>query len=460
MTVHVLVADDEPAVRFGIREFLKGRSWQVTEAATASELWAKLAEQQPDVVVLDHRLPDGSALDILRALRERIPWLPVIVLTGFGTIQLAVEAIQLGAKQFLTKPVDLAALAALIERVDRERRAEAMLLANQENQSRQELSPFLGTSEAIRRVEAVAKRVAQSHAPVLLLGETGTGKGVLARWLHAHGPRGGNPFVDLNCAALGGELLQAELFGYERGAFTGADARKLGLVELAHRGTLFLDEMGEMDPGVQAKLLKVLEEQRFRRLGGVVDVQVDVRLISATHLDLAEAVKRRAFRADLYYRIAVVSLELPPLRQRRQDILPLAEAILRRFQTLPGSQRWALTPDAQQALVEYDWPGNIRELRNVLERATLLAREPEITADQLALNVDPRQFQSSGDEEAGDLALSLAEVERRHILKVLEAVGGDVAKAAEHLQLPRSTLYQRLHRYGVRRGRQREQKAR
>ncbi|MCX8072325.1 MAG: sigma-54 dependent transcriptional regulator [Candidatus Binatia bacterium] len=449
MSLRVLVADDEDTVLFALREYLGSRGWQVTEARSAAELWRAIEQGLPDVVLLDYQLPDATALDILAALRERIPTVPVIILTGFGSIELAVKAMQLGAKQFLTKPLDLPTLATLIERVDSERRAEALYLVSRESQVRREANPFVGTSQAIRRVEQLAKKIARSDAAVLLTGETGTGKGVLARWLHAQGPRRGNPFVDINCAGLGGELLHAELFGYEKGAFTGAVERKLGLVELAHRGTLFLDEIGDMDLAVQAKLLKVLEERRFRRLGAVADVQVDIRLISATHHDLTQAVVRGSFRSDLYYRIAVVTLELPPLRERKEDVPLLAEEMLRQFAPAGRDGPWRLSPEAIQALVRYSWPGNIRELRNVLERATLLANGPTIGAEHLAVGV--AGFVAAPNvmavEENADLPL--AEVEKRHILRVFDAVGGDVARAAERLGVPRSTLYQRLQSYGV-----------
>jgi len=449
MSLRLLVVDDEPSTRFGAREFFAARGWTVLEASSAAEFWERLEDFRPDVVVLDYRLPDATALDLLPPLRERFPHLPAIILTGFGSIDLAVRAMQCGASQFLTKPVNLPALADLIERIDQEQRVSRAWLATQQKEKRSSPDPFLGQSRVVRQLETQARRVAAADSPVLLCGETGTGKGVLARWLHNHSRRASQPFVDVNCAALGGELLQSELFGHEKGAFTGALERKPGLLELAHGGTLFLDEIGDMEIPVQAKLLKVVEEQRFRRLGGVVDLKVDVRVISATHHDLEQAVERRAFRSDLYYRIATVVLRLPPLRERKEDIPLLAAALLRQLPPGPRGGSWQLSPDGVDALVAYDWPGNIRELRNVLERATLLAEGSTVTAQHLAFTTRANEPASKRTGEI-ELPLPLAEVEKRHILRVLEAVDGDVARAAEWLGVPRSTLYQRLQRYGVR----------
>lgn len=384
----VLIVDDDAAIRFGVRNFLAEQGWRIVEASDGSEMWARLGEATPDVMILDHRLPDATALDLLARLREAGKILPTIVLTGFASIDLAVQAIQAGASQFLTKPVDLPALATMVERLANAHRAKLHERLERDQSQRRLRNPFVGKSRRIRQLEETAHRVAASDVTVLILGETGTGKGVLARWLHEHSLRAAHPFVDLNCASLGGELLQSELFGHEKGAFTGALERKLGMVELAHGGTLFLDEIGDLALDVQAKLLKVLEERRMRRVGGTADIPVELRLISATNRDLNRAVEHGRFRADLYYRISALPLELPPLRERREDIPDLAQAVLASLATSSAHHR-ELAPDAVAKLVQHDWPGNIRELRNVLERAVLLSRSRVLHAEDLLLGHAP-----------------------------------------------------------------------
>jgi DNA-binding NtrC family response regulator len=297
----------------------------------------------------------------------------------------------------------------------------------------------------MRRLQREAQVVLEANSPVLLLGETGAGKGVLARWLHRHGRRAGEPFVDLNCAGLSRELLESELFGHERGAFTGAVASKVGLLEAAHRGTLFLDEIGDMDLAIQARLLKVLEEQRFRRVGDVRERRVDIRLISATHHDIEELVRQEKFREDLFYRIGAIPLRVPPLRERREDIVPLAQEMLARLGNDLGRTGTRLSQSACDALINHEWPGNIRELRNVLERALLLARGPVIEAGMLSLETELRTEASPSDGVSPDL--SLEEVERQHIERVLKHEGGHVERAAVRLGISRSTLYQKIKRY-------------
>ena len=466
MKGQILVVDDEPGIRFGIAAYLGRQGWEVTEAASGEEMRSRLAEARPDVIVLDNRLPDATALELLPQLAESSAGVPVVVLTAFASIELAVQAIQAGASQFLTKPVDLPALAALVERLAASRRAELRSVVEQEQRRRRPLNPFIGVSRKIRELEELAHRVATSEATVLLVGETGTGKGVLARWLHEQSPRAEHPFVDLNCAGLGGELLQSELFGHEKGAFTGAISRKPGLVELAHRGTLFLDEIGDMDLAVQAKLLKVVEERRVRRVGGTVEMPVDVRIVAATHRDLGRQIEAARFRADLYHRIAAVPLYLPPLRQRREDIPELARALLASLHT-GAAQSPELAPDAVARLQAHDWPGNIRELRNVLERAVLLTESVVLHASDLPLGQGAGQAEQAleaptahtpeaerwqrhnSEGAAGPYLRPLAEVEREHIARVLEAVGGNVAEAAQILKVPRSTLYQKIRQLGL-----------
>lgn len=307
----ILLVDDEPGIRLGMRGFLTAHGFDVDEATSLAEAQEAFRTTRPDVAVVDYRLTDGTALELLPRLKEIDASVPLVVLTGHGSIELAVQAVKEGAEQFLTKPVELAVLKVVLDRLVAQRRERQRLLAERSRASRGAVEPFVGSSAAIRALQAQAERIIESDSPVLITGETGSGKSVLARWLHEGGPRKDAPFVDLNCAALSKDLLDSELFGHEKGAFTGAVAAKQGLLEVADRGTLFLDEIGDMDSAVQPKLLKVLEEKRFRRLGDVRDRRVDVRLIAATHQDLGAAAREKRFRSDLYFRVSTLILHVP-----------------------------------------------------------------------------------------------------------------------------------------------------
>ncbi|MFN2447145.1 MAG: sigma-54-dependent transcriptional regulator, partial [Vicinamibacterales bacterium] len=308
MRNRVLLVEDEASVRFGIREFLETHDIEVDEAENCQAARERFLRMRPDAAVLDYALPDGTALDLLVPLREIDATVPLVVLTAHGSIDLAVRAVKSGAEQFLTKPVELPALLIILRRLIDQARLKRQQQAGQALEQRAPPEPFLGSSAVIRTLEAHARKVATADSPLLLLGETGTGKGVLASWLHRHSGRAGEPFVELNCASLSQEFVETELFGHEKGAFTGAGAAKPGLLEVAHRGTAFLDEIGDLHADVQPRLLKVLEGQRFRRLGAVTDRHVDVRLIAATHRDLGALVREARFRADLYFRINTIPL--------------------------------------------------------------------------------------------------------------------------------------------------------
>lgn len=439
----ILVVDDEPAIRFGLRDFLEHHEYDVVEAETCAGARTAFHEAVPDAVILDYSLRDGTALDLLPLFRSEDPTAAIIVLTAHGSIDLAVRAIKEGAEQFLTKPVELPALLVVIERALEHQRNSKVRVAGSHRASRDVVEPFAGDSPAMRRLERDAKVAIEAGSPILLLGETGTGKGVLARWIHRHGRRSAEQFVDINCAGLSRELLESELFGHEKGAFTGAVAAKPGLLEVAHRGTLFLDEIGDMDIAIQARLLKVLEEQRFRRVGDIRERRVDVRLISATHHDVEARVKDGTFRSDLFYRIGALPLRVPPLRERGEDIGALASAIVARLAADLGRTETRLTPQALELLRSRDWPGNIRELRNVLERALLVARGPTIDAGALASSGATTPASANEDFP---LELTLEGVEHRHIQRVLRHHGGHVERAAVALGISRSTLYERIKR--------------
>ncbi len=449
----VLLVEDEATIRFSTRRFLTNKGFEVVEADTCAAAESAFRGGAPDVVLLDYYLPDGDGLDLLTRLKPLDPSVPFVILTAHGSIDLAVRAIKVGAEQFLTKPIELQALQVVIERLLENRRNHKTSLATRSRQSRLEPDPFVGDSPAIRRLAEQAHKVLASPSPVLILGETGSGKGVLASWLHRNGPRSGEAFVDLNCAGLSREFLESELFGHERGAFTGAVNAKPGLLEIAHRGTLFLDEIGDLDAQIQPKLLKVLEEQRFRRLGDVRDRQVNVRLVAATHHDLAALSGAGRFRGDLYYRISTLPLFVPPLRERGQDVVLLARALLQRVGNDLGRPAASLAPEAERAIAAYPWPGNVRELRNTLERALLHADHDRLDAADVQNSAAPGPHKSAAQAftapAGADPTLSLREAERRHIDAVLRAHAGDVVAAGAVLGLSRSALYQKIKKHRI-----------
>ena len=444
MVDRVLVVDDHPPIRLAISGFLRPRSYEIEEAGNIQEARAAFERSRFAGVILDYVLPDGDALELMAELLEEDPALPVILLTGHGSIELAVEAMRKGAESFLTKPVDLEALEMVLQRALKGRRVERRYLAVREGEARAAIDPFVGESRAIRELESEAKLALRTESPVLLEGDTGTGKGVLASWIHQQGPRSQEAFVDLNCAGLSTEFLESELFGHERGAFTGAVEEKKGLLEIADRGVLFLDEIGDTELPIQAKLLKAVEEQRFRKLGGVRDQRVDLQLLAATNRNLQCLCDEGRFRPDLYFRISTLKLGLPALRERAEDIPPLAEAILARLAGKRSGSPPTLSPDALERLGSYSWPGNIRELRNVLERALLLCTESVIEARHLRL-----ESQRQAARQAGEGRGSLEEVERREIERALAANGGVITDAAQALGISRSTLYNKLDQFGI-----------
>ena len=443
----VLVVDDEESIRFAICEYLRAAGMNVVEASTGRAAREAMRASSPDAIVLDYRLPDCTSLEIIPELKYVDPECAIILLTAHGSIDLAVTAIKSGVEQFLTKPVELATLRLLVERTVTNRRARQRDAAAR-TQHVPDRSPFIGENAAVRRLYEDARRVAGSDSPILLQGETGSGKGVLARWLHDTSPRADEPFVDLNCAGLSRELLESELFGYERGAFTGAATAKQGLLEVAQHGTVFLDEIGDMDPLVQAKVLKVVEQKTMRRLGEVRDRSLDIRLICATHHDLAAAAREGRFRSDLYFRISTFRLNIPPLRERTSDIAALAGYFLDLLSRDLGRRRPRLERAAVDALTAYAWPGNIRELRNVIERALILSDGDTIEAADLHFEQTHHASRAVTPEVSADgETLTLAEVERQHIQRVLREVNGRVDAAAQRLGISRSSLYQKIKTY-------------
>ena len=432
----ILVIDDEARLRTAVRRFLEANGFDVHEADSPSAAEHEFRTSPPDLAILDYGLPDKNGLELMPSLKLIDERVPIVMMTGHGSIDLAVQAVKQGAEHFVEKPVKLQALLVIVRRVLESYRNRRRQVALSTSEGRNRLDPFVGRSAAIQAFADDAHRILDSHAPVLLQGETGTGKGVLAAWLHHHGPRAEEAFVDINCAGLSRELMESELFGHERGAFTGAATAKLGLLDVAHRGTAFLDEIGEIDPMVQPRLLKVLEEQRFRRVGDVRDHAVDVRLIAATNRDLGKLSRLGKFRADLYFRINTVALTIPSLRERVEDIPLLARQIANTLR--PGGVD--LAPAVVEKLQAYSWPGNIRELRNVVERALLHANGATV------LEMADLRFEQPSELD-DDLDLTLDELERKHIERVMRHESGSVEAAAVRLGISRSALYVRLKRY-------------
>lgn len=443
----VLVMDDDPVILTTVSEFLQIDGYSVVKVENLRSAYRAVETESPDLAVIDFDLPDGNALDFLGWLKKMNFPLKCIVLTGHGSIDLAVKAIKEGADQFLTKPAQLSVLSAAVSTCLQNQQNQRKQLARKMHRPRYDKNPFHGTSSVIQKLAQEVRKIVNTERPILIQGETGTGKGVMAGWIHKNGPRAEEALVDVNCAGLSKDLLESELFGYEKGAFTSAAASKQGLVEAAHKGILFLDELGEMDLMVQPKLLKVLEDNRFRRLGDVRERMVDIQIIAATNRNLMHSVREMKFREDLYFRISTFHLRIPPLRERVEDIPVIANSLLRNLATDLAREQQELSPSAETLLKSYSWPGNIRELRNVLERVALTCDTRIIEAQDLGLTQRvPSAAVMHTDSEP---AVTLAELERQHIARVLHEESGKVAQAAVRLGIPRSTLYQKLRVYGI-----------
>jgi DNA-binding NtrC family response regulator len=442
---HVLLIDDERDLLGAVQELLDAHGMEVLAGGScldAERLWKT---SRPDIALLDYLLPDGNAISLIQKFKDSDPTVPIIVLTGHGTIERAVEAVKAGAENLLPKPVNPSVLIDVIERSLENSRNRQNRIVEESKKKRTALDPFQGVSSAIQQLREIAEKVARADSPILIQGETGSGKGVLAHWIHSQSARAQSSYVDLNCAGLPRDLLETELFGHDKGAFTGAVQAKIGLFDAAHKGTLFLDEIGDIDTAVQPKMLKVLEEKRFRRLGDVKDRIVDVRLIAATHRDLAAMVRKGTFRDDLYFRISTLPVVLPPLRQRKEDIPILARNLLNQLSADMG-KRVEITDSALNKLSEYAWPGNIRELRNVLERAVLLGNSSVL--DESSVRFDPLNIPGTFAHSG---VRTLEELEREHIQAVLSMENGKVESAAKRLGIPRSSLYLKLKQYGIER---------
>lgn len=459
----ILFVEDDASLRLTQSLYLEQEGFAVVAASNRFEARRALREEAFDAVVTDLRLGDASGLDVLADVRELRPDAETVVMTGYGSVESAVEAMKRGAYDYLTKPVDPEALVRTLRKaLERQRLRRQVDHLTRRFTEEAGLNRIVAESPAMKAVMERLDDVAASDAPVLIEGESGTGKELMAKWIHQRSRRAAGPFVGINCGALPETLLETELFGHVRGAFTGAHQPKKGLFEAADGGTLFLDEVGEVSPAFQVKLLRTLQEGTVRRVGSVKETPVDVRIIAASNQDVARLVQEGRFRQDLYYRIKVVPIVLPPLRERREDILPLAHSILERLSRRMGRKVPELTDQARRRLLEHAWPGNVRELENTLERVMIFSRADRIDAGDLllelvesSLDVKPGEAKPQDAYSPKDLEkpesfqeLSLAEMERRHILAVLQRCGNNRTKAAAVLGIGTNTLWRKLKKYG------------
>ncbi len=441
MKYAILVVDDEP----GQRQFISGalREYEIITAANGEEASQLLLHRSFSLVVTDERMPKMSGTELIRWMHSRMPEIPVIVLTAYGSVETAVEAVKAGAEEYLTKPLKSPEeLRLVVEKVLRRRTVQDRNLLHQQEVDAAFPPDVVAESESMKHVLELAARVAEQSSTVLLTGESGTGKEVVARFIHRRSLRREQAFAAINCAAITETLLEDELFGHEKGAFTGAVQTRRGRFEFANGGTLFLDEVAEMGVNLQAKFLRVLQEQQFERIGSDRAITVDVRIIAATNKNLARAIEDHTFREDLFYRLSVFPIEISPLRERREDILPLAEYFLKNLSGRMGKQPHVFSAEAKDLMTAYDWPGNARELANAIERALIVSRSETVEREDLPLKIE---LDAPSSERPG----LLAQVEKKAILDALSRHKGDRRAASEELGISLRTLQYRLKEYGI-----------
>lgn len=442
MKYSILIVDDEPAQRQLLSTSLS-KEYAVVAAANGLEATQLLTRRNFDLVITDERMPGMGGIELIKWIRDRLPEIPIIVLTAHGSVETAVEAIKLGAQEYLTKPLKSPEeLRIVVLKALRNRVLQDQKLVHEAETEAQFPPDIIAESESMKAVLKLAQQVAHQSTTVLITGESGSGKEVVARLIHRRSPRSEDPFVAVNCAALSETLLESELFGHERGAFTGAIQARRGRFELANGGTLFLDEVGEMSAALQAKLLRVLQEQQFERLGGTRIITVNVRVIAATNRDLSRAIEEKFFREDLFYRLNVFPLHLPPLRDRREDIIPIAEFFAEKIAGRMGRPFEAISEDARRILYQHSWPGNVRELQNAIERALIISDGPILKAQDLPLPVSQQTTELSAPK-------TLAGIEKNAILAALELNSGERQATAEQLGISLRTLQYRLKEYGL-----------
>ncbi|TGU72726.1 sigma-54-dependent Fis family transcriptional regulator [Geomonas terrae] len=456
----ILIIDDEAFICENVQRILSGEGFQVCTAQTGQEARDIVASEQIDLALLDLNLGTENGIDILKALKELDPELLVIIITGYGSVESAVESLQLGAFHYMKKPFKADALRLIVKlALKTQTLKREVRKLRQGNATLPGSSPIIGKSEAFNEVVAQVREIARIPSTVLITGESGTGKELVARAIHDLSDRKEAPFIAINCASIPATLLESELFGHEKGSFTGASGRKKGLFEEAHHGTIFLDEIGEMDMAMQAKLLRVLQERSIRRVGAVKDVTIDVRVIAATNRDLLQRIAEKSFREDLFYRLNVFPIHIPPLRERTADIAALAAYFLDGFSRSFGRQFRDISPEAEQLMAQYAWPGNVRELRNVIERICIMRTGPTLLPEHLPLEIRNSQ---DGDHTAIDTNATAIEVpegvgleeainsiEKTLIRQALQKTGGNVLQTATILRIPRGTLRYKMDKYGL-----------
>lgn len=453
----LLLIDDSQEILENLSEYLTSKGYDITTASDGTQGISKIASESYDVILTDLKMPNADGFEVLQYVKENSPETICIILTGYGTIKNAVEAIKKGAFDYLTKPVQLDEIIITLKRAMefRHLKKENVNLRSQLKRKYQ-FKNIIGESLAMQGVFKTVEKIADTDSTVLILGESGTGKELIARALHYNSYRREGPFVPVNCAAIPDELLESELFGHEKGAFTHAIRTRIGRFELANGGTLFLDEIGDMDPNLQSKLLRVLQERQFERIGGIKPIVTDIRIIAATHQDLREAVLKRRFRQDLYYRLNVIPIEIPPIRERKSDIPLLIHHFINHFSKSKKKLITGITNEAVKRLMEYDWPGNVREIENMIERLVILANSEVIALQDLPERVLTRSGQeSSGIQDIPDggvsLEVALNEFERQMILQALQKSGWVKNKAAQLLHMNRTTLIEKIKRQNIQR---------
>jgi DNA-binding NtrC family response regulator len=457
VTARILLVEDEKAIQLALSGLLRRQGFEVEVAGSGDEALVKLADTGFDLVLTDLALGRGpSGMDVLRAAKERRPETVVVMITAHGSEKIAVEAMKAGAEDYVPKPFDNDEIRLVVQRaLERTRREREHRMLLEQVQREYGFENLIGSGPAMRRVFDTLQRVAETDLTVLVRGESGTGKELVAQALHARSPRRGRPFVAVNCAAISRELVESELFGHEKGAFTGADARRQGRFEVADGGTIFLDEIGDMPAETQAKVLRVLQERSFERVGGTRPLQVDVRVVAATHRNLEEEARRGRFREDLYYRLKVVEIELPALRERPEDIPALAHRFLERCTARLGRDKKRLSEAALARLARHAWPGNVRELQNAIEQAAVLAPGPEIEADDLhlpeGLGTGPAAASPSGSQSFAEAKRRTVEsFERDWLLAALRRHGGNISRTAEAIGMVRQSLQQKIRELDLR----------
>ena len=448
----ILVVDDEEVMRESLQYTLDIEGFTVITAASGKEALKKLHEEDIEVLLADLKMPGMDGIELVRRVKRDHPKLPIILMTAFGTVSSAVEAMRDGADDYLPKPFETDLLLVTIERCLRQSAADAELaLLRRELRERYGMGNLIGRSTSMQRVYETISRIAATNATVLVQGESGTGKELVARAIHFNSQRKKAPFLSINCGGLTETLLQSELFGHEKGAFTGADFQKKGLFEEAHGGTLFLDEIGETTPHFQVTLLRVLQEGAIKRVGSARTINVDVRIIAASNRDLEKEVEASQFRKDLFYRLNVIPIVVPPLRQRRDDIPLLATHFLTHFSKLHGRPEMKLTAETVDKLVAYDWPGNVRELENRMERAILLTQGSSITVDDIPLGIDDEEDDTFDMEPFGEAKTHVVDrFERRYLTKILSITRGNVSRAARIAKKERSAFQKLMRKHGIR----------